>query len=81
MPDRIPEFLDEKNREHFIIAKTHTLLPQSADHATNEKAKSARIFYEKYLLAREDPLYLSWKKQQLDRYGITVPDEKNEEKS
>ena len=78
MPERIPEFLNEKNREHFIIAKTHTILPQSRDHATNEKAKSAQIFYEKYLLAREDAVYLSLKKQHLDRYSTTVPDGKEE---
>lgn len=76
MPERIPKFLDEKNREHFVIAKTHTILPQSRDHATNEKAKSARIFYEKYLLAREDAIYLSQKKQHLDRYSMSVPNEK-----
>lgn len=36
--------------------------PQEEDWATNEKAQSARIFFGKYLLAKDDPDYLKMKK-------------------
>lgn len=36
--------------------------PQAADWATSPKAESARIFYEYYIRAKDDPLYVQLKK-------------------
>lgn len=38
-----------------------SVLPQELDWKTNEKAQSARIFYEKYLLAKNDKEYIRLK--------------------
>ena len=38
------------------------ILPQEKDWDTNEKAKSARVFYSYWKTAREDAEYLSQKK-------------------
>ncbi len=38
------------------------ILPQELDWDTNEKAKAARVFYEKYLLAKNDAIYLQKKR-------------------
>ena len=37
--------------------KDHTIRPQDPESEKSEKAESARIFYEYYLRAREDPKY------------------------
>lgn len=42
--------------------------PQEADWNTNEKAQSARIFYEFYLKAREDAVYQALKKEHQEKY-------------
>jgi hypothetical protein len=39
-------------------AKDGSVLPQAEDHATSEKAESARIFKEVYDVARQDARYL-----------------------
>ena len=44
-------------------------LPQEADWKTSEKAESARIFYEVYLMAREDAEYQAAKKEHQAKFG------------
>ena len=39
------------------------ILPQEKDWETNEKAKSAKVFYSYWKIAREDEEYLSQKKK------------------
>ncbi len=46
------------------------ILPQETNWKDNEKAESARIFYEKYLQAKNDPEYLSLKAIHQQRYEI-----------
>ncbi|HYD35701.1 MAG TPA: DUF4385 domain-containing protein [Vitreimonas sp.] len=43
------------------------ILPQNKDWATNDKAVSASMFYEKYLLAKNDPEYQLLKKKHLGK--------------
>ncbi|MDN5697893.1 MAG: DUF4385 domain-containing protein [Rubrobacter sp.] len=47
---------------------------QEPDAADNEKAKAARIFYEKYVLARDDPHYVEcrkeWVRRENERSGV-----------
>lgn len=45
------------------------VLPQEATWNSNEKAESARIFYEKYVLAREDKEYKQLKKLHQQKFG------------
>ncbi len=58
----------EKTIEKEKIARTK-VRPQESDWENNEKAQSARIFYEKYLLAREDKEYKDLKKKHQEQYG------------
>ena len=44
------------------------VLPQAKDWETNEKAQSAKIFYEYYLKAKSDEEYLLMKKQHKEKY-------------
>ena len=44
-------------------SKRNNILPQEKDHEDNEKAQSARIFYEFYLKAKSHPDYLIQKEQ------------------
>lgn len=44
-------------------------LPQEKTWKSNEKAESARIFYEKYVLAREDSEYKHLKKLHQEKFG------------
>lgn len=48
---------------------TREVRPQEADWETNEKAQSARIFYEYYLKAREDPRYQEARRAHQEAYG------------
>ena len=43
--------------------------PQEADALDSEKARAARVFYEKYAEAREDPYYKQRRKEWVERYG------------
>ena len=43
--------------------------PQEEDAMDSEKARAARVFYEKYLEAREDEHYRERKKEWVARYG------------
>lgn len=43
--------------------------PQEADALDSEKARAARVFYEKYVEAREDPHYRKRRKEWVARYG------------
>ena len=43
--------------------------PQETDALDNEKARAARVFYEKYVEAREDPDYKRRRKEWAERYG------------
>ena len=43
--------------------------PQEPDALDGEKARAARIFYEKYVEAREDELYRRRRKEWAERYG------------
>ncbi len=45
------------------------VLPQEPDALDNEKARAARVFYEKYLLAREDGHYKRRRKDWTGKYG------------
>ena len=45
------------------------VLPQEPDALDNEKARAARVFYEKYLLAREDEYYKRRRKDWSSKYG------------
>jgi len=45
------------------------VLPQEPDALDNEKARAARAFYEKYVLAREDEHYKARRKEWVARYG------------
>ena len=45
------------------------VLPQEADALDNEKARAARVFYEKYVLAREDEHYKRRRKDWTREYG------------
>ncbi len=58
----------EKTAEKEKIARTK-INPQELDWKDSEKAQSARIFYEKYLLAREDQEYKELKKKHQEKYG------------
>jgi hypothetical protein len=45
------------------------VLPQEPDALSGEKARAARVFYEKYVEAREDPYYKRRRKEWAERYG------------
>ncbi len=45
------------------------VLPQEPDALDNEKARAARVFYEKYLLVREDERYKRRRKDWSGKYG------------
>ena len=45
------------------------ILPQEADAMSGEKARAARVFYEKYVEAREDEHYKRRRKEWVERYG------------
>ena len=66
--DEIPDYKDPKNRAHYVKTKTKKVLPRDPD---PEKAKSAEIFYEKYDLAKNNPVYVemkaAWREQEKAR--------------
>ncbi len=45
------------------------VLPQEPDAMSGEKARAARVFYEKYVEAREDGHYKRRRKEWTERYG------------
>lgn len=45
------------------------VLPQEPDALDNEKARAACVFYEKYVLAREDEHYKKRRREWVERYG------------
>ena len=45
------------------------VLPQEPDALVGEKARAARVFYEKYVEAREDPHYKRRRKEWSEWYG------------
>ena len=45
------------------------VLPQEPDALDGEKARAARVFYEKYVEAREDEHYRRRRKEWAERYG------------
>jgi len=45
------------------------ILPQEPDALDSEKARAARVFYEKYVQAREDEHYKRRRKEWVERYG------------
>jgi len=45
------------------------VLPQEPDALDGEKARAARVFYEKYVQAREDEHYKRRRKEWAERYG------------
>lgn len=45
------------------------VLPQEADAMSGEKARAARVFYDKYVQAREDERYKRCRKEWVARYG------------
>ena len=48
-------------------AKPDKLLPQEKDWQTNDKAQSARFFYEQYLKVKNDEEYVRMKKEWMER--------------
>ena len=48
---------------------TQEVLPQEADWQTNEKAESARIFFDYYVKAKEDAVYQQAKRQHQQTFG------------
>jgi hypothetical protein len=59
----------QKNMEEVQQRVREQVRPQEEDWATNEKAQAARIFYEKYLLAKNDPEYVRLAKRHKEEYG------------
>jgi len=57
----------EKTIDDEKAARAKFILPQEEDCLTNDKAKSARIFYEKYLLSKEDKEYQEMKKEHIQK--------------
>jgi hypothetical protein len=53
-------FKDDRNKLHSVKTKTKKILPIDPD---PQKAESAKIFYEKYKLAKENDIYLKMKKE------------------
>ena len=49
--------------------KEGRVLPQEPDALDGEKARAARVFYEKYVEAREDEHYKRRRKEWVERYG------------
>ena len=49
--------------------KDGRVLPQEPDAMSGEKARAARVFYEKYLQAREDEHYKRRRREWTERYG------------
>lgn len=49
--------------------QTGEILPRETDWQTNEKAESARIFYDYYIRARDDPAYQQARKRHQALYG------------
>ncbi len=45
------------------------VLPQEPDAMSGEKARAARVFYERYVQAREDEHYKRRRKEWAERYG------------
>jgi hypothetical protein len=45
------------------------VLPQEPDAMSGEKARAARVFYEKYVQAREDEHYKRRRREWTERYG------------
>lgn len=64
--EKNPQLEETDVKEKLARTKVN---PQESDWQTNEKAQSARIFYEKYLLAREDEEYKELKKKHQELYG------------
>ena len=54
----VPDYKDPRNKKHYLKTKTKQVLPRDPD---PEKAKSAEIFYEKYELAKNNPIYQQMK--------------------
>ena len=64
-PPQIKEisyYRSEKNKQHYIDTKTKVINPLENDFLDNEKAQSARIFYEYYLKTKNDQGYQEIKK-------------------
>lgn len=53
----IPYYRSEKNKKHFIDTKTKAINPVEHNFLTNEKAQSAKIFYEYYTRVKNDKEY------------------------
>lgn len=62
-----PQKAGSKSKEKELRKYT---LPQERDWDTNEKAQSARIFYEKYLLVKEDRKYIIAKENHKKQYDV-----------
>lgn len=60
-------------RKYALLTEEETasrsVLTQSADWATGEKAEAARIFYEWYRKAHDDPDYAAAKRLHQEKYG------------
>lgn len=61
----IPYYKDPRNRKHYVVTKTKKIRPLKEDPV---KAESARIFYKKYVEAREDPVYKHMKEEHKEKY-------------
>lgn len=54
----IPNYKDPRNQRHYVKTRTKKVLPRDPD---PEKVRSAEIFYQKYQLAKENPMYVQMK--------------------
>jgi len=60
---RSRRYANHRSGKKWIKTETWNILPQEIDWNTNEKAKSANIFYVFWKLAREDKEYLEMKRR------------------
>lgn len=66
IPTELPSFKDPKNVRHFIKTKTKKVLPLDRDPI---KAKSAEIFYAKYIEAKNNAIYKIMKEEWRQKFG------------
>ena len=64
--EKNPQDANNSSEESKLRKK---ILPLNEDFLDNEKAQSARIFYEKWKLAESNKQYTEWKRTWKQKYG------------
>lgn len=59
-------------KKYVFIGGKKVVAPQEIDWNTSERAQSARIFYEKYLQAKTDPIYQNLMKEHKEKFEKSV---------